>query len=51
MKKNNDNIAIEWTDSHGKHHFKILSNFAAKKYINMLVEQDCKVSYYATQHS
>lgn len=49
--KKNDNIAIEWTDSHGKHHFKILSNFAAKKYINMLLGQNCKVTYHATQYS
>lgn len=44
-------IAIEWTDSNGVHHFKMLSMFAAEKYISMLMSQGFKVHSYAAQNS
>jgi uncharacterized membrane protein len=44
-------IAIEWTDHSGKHHFKMLSAFAAQKYIAMLINQGIKVNAHAAQYS
>jgi hypothetical protein len=40
-------IAVEWIDADGKLHLKILSQFAAEKYISYLKMNDIEVSHYA----
>jgi hypothetical protein len=40
-------MVVEWTDNLGRHHFKVMSNFAAEKYLSMLEKQGFRVLCYA----
>lgn len=40
-------MVVEWTDNLGRHHFKIMSPFAAQKYASMLSNEGYKVNSYA----
>ncbi len=40
-------MVVEWTDNLGRYHFKIMSSFAAEKYMTFLHDQGFKVLAYA----